>query len=107
MGNHTIWPLPTRKRVSISRDVSDCLQYLHSSVKLNRDIKGLNVLLSADGRVKPCDFGLATLCTLTTTTATASGRQALVIYAWCVPEIIVTGAKHNDKSDVSYLGIIK
>jgi serine/threonine protein kinase len=95
-----------RKRVSIARDIADGIQYLHRSGILHRDIKSLNVLLSADGRAKLCDFGLATLRTLTTTTATASGRQALGTYAWCAPEIIISGVKHNEKSDVYSLGII-
>jgi serine/threonine protein kinase len=106
LGSHIVRPLPPRQRISIARDITDGLQYLHSTGILHRDIKSLNVLLSADGRAKLCDFGLATLRTLTTTTATTSGRQALGTFAWSAPEIIISGAKHNEKCDVYSLGII-
>ena len=100
LGNHIIRPLPPRKRVSTARDIADGMQYLHRSGILHRDIKSLNVLLSADGRAKLCDFGLATLRTLTTTTATASDKQALGTYAWSAPEVVIDGSKHDEKSDV-------
>ena len=41
----------------ILRDVLDGLCYLHSAHVLHRDIKGQNVLLTSDARVRLIDFG--------------------------------------------------
>jgi serine/threonine protein kinase len=106
LGSNIIRPLLPRLRVSMARDISDGLQFLHRSGIVHRDIKSLNVLLSSDGRAKLCDFGLATLNTLTTTTTATPGRQACGTYAWSAPEVMLNGQKHSQKSDMYSFGII-
>lgn len=47
--------------VSIVRQVCDALDYAHDAGVVHRDIKPSNILVSADGRVKIADFGVAKL----------------------------------------------
>ncbi|CAG2173357.1 unnamed protein product [Oppiella nova] len=43
----------------IFRELTECVQYLHKKDIIHRDLKPDNVLISMDGRIKLCDFGLS------------------------------------------------
>lgn len=54
-------PFPWRLRMSFSIDVARALSYLHASPRncMHRDLKGENLLVTENERIKICDFGLA------------------------------------------------
>jgi serine/threonine protein kinase len=52
-------PLPLEEALAISADVLRGLAYAHSKGIIHRDIKPANILLTAEGRAKIADFGVA------------------------------------------------
>jgi serine/threonine protein kinase len=52
-------PLPLEEALSISADLLRGLAYAHSKGIIHRDIKPANILLTAEGRAKIADFGVA------------------------------------------------
>lgn len=49
------WPL----RMSFATDIARAVAYLHARNCLHRDLKGENLLITANDRIKVCDFGFA------------------------------------------------
>jgi serine/threonine protein kinase len=51
--------LPVERTVEILFQCAKALDYAHRRGVIHRDIKATNIMLTADGRVKLCDFGIA------------------------------------------------
>jgi serine/threonine protein kinase len=85
---------------AVSRSVLSSLAYVHAKNRIHRDIKAGNLLVTSDGLVKLCDFGIAAqLDTNVVQRGTRIGSPF-----WMAPEVInATG--HDTKADIWSFGI--
>lgn len=85
----------------IIREVLAALNYIHKSDIIHRDVKAANILVTNDGRVQLCDFGVAAQLA-----ANHFKRNTFVgTPYWMAPEVISDGLSYNFKADIWSLGI--
>ena len=79
----------------------EALRYLHEDILIiHRDLKAANLLLTSDGAVKLCDFGVAAqLKDRLSLRSTAIGTPH-----WMAPEVVGDGS-YDEKADIWSLGI--
>jgi serine/threonine protein kinase len=93
-------PLDETELSAVLQGVLRSLDYVHSLNRVHRDIKSGNLLVTSEGVVKLCDFGVsAQLDDALSRTGTRIGSPY-----WMAPEVI-TSQGHNTKADIWSFGI--
>ncbi|KAL0565750.1 Rho guanine nucleotide exchange factor [Marasmius crinis-equi] len=94
-------------RLVLVYDVAAGLAYLHSKKIVHGDLKGVNILITPDGRACIGDFGLSRVADthaqlrLTTSTSRPAGTGR-----WLAPEILSAEAGPSKKSDMYAFGCV-
>jgi eukaryotic-like serine/threonine-protein kinase len=95
--------LSPAEALAVMDHVLAALAAAHRAGLVHRDVKPENVLVTADGRVKVADFGLARA--ITGTTVTTSGGVLLGTAAYVAPEQFEHGTA-DTRSDVYSAGVV-
>jgi LIM domain kinase 1 len=94
---------PWRLRISFATDVTRALAYLHARKCIHRDLKGENLLVTSNGRIKVTDFGFARIA--------ARNEEESKRLTFCgtdsymSPEILL-GDEFDLPTDIFSLGVI-
>ena len=84
----------------IVRELLMTLSAVHKLGVIHRDLKAANVLISKEGNVQLCDFGVAAKITANSTKRTTMAGTPI---GWL--QVIRTGDTYNSKADIWSLGI--
>nr|XP_031859881.1 uncharacterized protein CI109_004730 [Kwoniella shandongensis]KAA5526953.1 hypothetical protein CI109_004730 [Kwoniella shandongensis] len=97
------YPFPWRLRLSFATDVARAVAYLHARQCIHRDLKGENLLITSNERVKVTDFGFARIASRN------ADEMRRMTYCgtdgYMSPEII-NGLEFDLPTDIFSLGII-
>ncbi len=96
--------LDPKEALGILDQVLSALTYAHQRGIIHRDIKPENIMITADGRVKLGDFGLARAVS-TGNTLTADANVLMGTVGYLAPEQVQRGIA-DEKSDIYSLGIV-
>src|SRR5215472_2171163 len=104
-------PLPLDEAIAVATQIADALEAAHGKGVVHRDLKPANVKITADGKVKVLDFGLAKLTQETpadnvpTLMATTQAGMLLGTAAYMAPEQ-ANGGVTDARSDVFSFGVV-
>lgn len=86
--------------IPILREVAVALRWVHGEGIIHRDLKGANILVTEDGRVQLCDFGVAGVV------ETKVDKRTTVIGTphWMAPELFDQRASYSTEVDIWAFG---
>eukprot|EP01087_Luapelamoeba_hula_P000614 TRINITY_DN10463_c0_g1_i1.p1 TRINITY_DN10463_c0_g1~~TRINITY_DN10463_c0_g1_i1.p1 ORF type:complete len:453 (-),score=42.34 TRINITY_DN10463_c0_g1_i1:41-1399(-) len=92
-------PLSWHRRIGIAAQIAEAIAYLHNERNvIHRDIKPDNVLITPDGVVKLCDFGLSR--PVSEKVMTSVGTDP-----WSAPEVLMD-LHYSKSADIFSFGIV-
>ncbi len=91
----------TERVMEFGQQIAEALDYAHKCGVIHRDIKPANIMITADGRPKITDFGVAKLTAAQVTTT----GQLMGTPAFMAPEQF-TGARVDGRADLFALGVV-
>jgi serine/threonine protein kinase len=104
--------LATEAVIGYAVQIADALAHAHDRQVVHRDLKGANILVTPDGRVKVLDFGLARqldrsdVDAVTQAQSSVDRERAVVgTLPYMAPEIL-SGETGNYQSDIWSLGVL-
>jgi eukaryotic-like serine/threonine-protein kinase len=97
--------LSVRQRLSLFATVCEAVQFAHAHFVVHRDLKPANVLITADGRVKLLDFGIAKLLGDDDASAGITAVTRVLTPEYASPEQVL-GEPVTAASDVFALGLL-
>ncbi|WP_433612658.1 protein kinase domain-containing protein [Dactylosporangium sp. CA-139114] len=97
-------PLDPRRAAHIAERVCDALEAAHTAGVVHRDVKPANILISAEGEVKVCDFGIASITDRAQTALTAPAT-VIGTSSYMAPEQVL-GEPVDARTDLYALGCV-
>ncbi|KAG5176531.1 hypothetical protein JKP88DRAFT_261563 [Tribonema minus] len=99
------WLKSWQGKVSMIRDLTCALTYLHHRGLLHRDLKSLNVLVFNNLQLKVCDFGQSKFKDAARRPNTVTLMAQPATYQWAAPEIMIKEA-FTEAADVYSLSMV-
>jgi serine/threonine-protein kinase len=97
--------LGVEERLQYFLEVAGAVRYAHSNLVVHRDLKPANILVTADGRVKLLDFGIAKLLGDEPAGSATQAGERVMTTEYASPEQ-VRGETITTASDVYQLGLL-
>jgi len=105
-GSAPAGPLGEKQVVAIGTQIAEGLAAAHAHGVLHRDLKPANLAMTADGRIKILDFGLALLVRTTESSPTILHEQGTAgTLAYMAPEQI-NGTDIDERADIYATGAV-
>ena len=99
-------PIPYHIQVSLCRDITLSLSFLHSNNIIHRDLSSNNVLLISNARAKVTDFGMASLSDINPQATRFTNTMCPGTDVYMPPEAIRDKPVYTDKIDCFSFGVI-